>query len=47
MQRKIQEMEAERQRTEEFRNRSAEENLRNFINVNTYMTGCMTRNMKN
>jgi len=35
MQRKIQEMEAERQRTEEFRNRSAEENLRNFINVNT------------
>ena len=35
MQRKIQEMEAERQRTEEFRNRSADENLRNFINVNT------------
>ena len=35
MQRKIQEMEAQRQQTQEFRNRSAEDRLRNFINVNT------------
>ena len=35
MQRKIQEMEAERQRTQEFRNRTAEESLRNFISHTT------------
>jgi len=35
MQRKIQQLEAERQATQEFRNRTAEESLRNFINVNT------------
>jgi len=35
MQRKIQEMEAQRQQTQEFRNRSAEESLRNFISHTT------------